>query len=486
MTLAAATVTPTRRRRWRFALVAGVVLLLAAGAFVGWPMWQDARHARLLREAVTEVEAVDPHWRIEDIEAQRAAVPDAENSAPIIRRAVARVRNANNVARSDLEGLRRLPAAVVLADQQYRTLIDCLEDVEAAVGPSLALARYPRGRFPLTYAPDGISTSLAHANDVAAVHFCVLEPLTFLLAHEGDLPGAAQACLATLNLGRAMGDEPFLMSYFIRRLHANNAVRGLERVLGQGVLPESVLAAVQSELAAEAAYDPWGLILRGERATAFQTLGAIQDGLVTASSLRDTGRVAAIIWGRRPPPVTVATFARDRLYDTFRPDVRPAQAWALRHFTRLLETARLPWPERRVAAVTVATERASAPELARLVLLDDVTESADLFQANRARLDSAVATVAAERYRLRHGRWPASLAALVPDLLPAVPADPFDGRPLRYRRLDDGIVIYSLGPDGTDDGGSLDDSIPFRPGTDTGSRLWDESRRRQPPTDTLP
>jgi hypothetical protein len=33
---------------------------------------------------------------------------------------------------------------------------------------------------------------------------------------------------------------------------------------------------------------------------------------------------------------------------------------------------------------------------------------------------------------------------------------------LRYRRLDDGVVIYSLGPDRTDDDGNLDRSVEVR------------------------
>ena len=48
---------------------------------------------------------------------------------------------------------------------------------------------------------------------------------------------------------------------------------------------------------------------------------------------------------------------------------------------------------------------------------------------------------------------PHSLAELVPDRLPAIPADPFDGQPLRYRRLPQGFTVYSVGPDFTDNGG---------------------------------
>jgi hypothetical protein len=38
--------------------------------------------------------------------------------------------------------------------------------------------------------------------------------------------------------------------------------------------------------------------------------------------------------------------------------------------------------------------------------------------------------------------------------LPAVPADPFDGQPLRFKPTPDGLVLYSIGRDRKDDGGS--------------------------------
>jgi hypothetical protein len=99
-------------------------------------------------------------------------------------------------------------------------------------------------------------------------------------------------------------------------------------------------------------------------------------------------------------------------------------------------------------------------------------------QVRRAKLRSVVAVLAVERYRLARGRWPESLAALVPEFLAAVPADPYDGQPLRYRRLADGVVVYSVGPDGADGGGQ---SNPDPPGPNFGCMLWDISRRHPPP-----
>jgi hypothetical protein len=258
----------------------------------------------------------------------------------------------------------------------------------------------------------------------------------------------------------------------VRSAYRHEAVRGLERVLGQGEVPDAALAELQQAFAAEVAHDPWRLNLRAQRAMAFQTLEAVRTGLLKPSALRREHRGSVMSWGRKPPPITTVEHLRDAISDRFTPDVRPAQAWLLRHYTRLIETAAVPWPERRTATEAIEADRAGAPELARLDFSDPVG-FAKLFQLAQARGRCAVAAVAAERYRLRHGAWPAALA---PECLP----DPFDGQPLRYHRLADGIVIYSIGEDRADDGGRLSDDSSPPAGTDVGVRLWDMPHRRRP------
>jgi hypothetical protein len=62
--------------------------------------------------------------------------------------------------------------------------------------------------------------------------------------------------------------------------------------------------------------------------------------------------------------------------------------------------------------------------------------------------------VAATRERLASGSLPESAEALVPDDLFAVPRDPFTAdQPLQSKRTDGEWLIYSVGPDGEDDGG---------------------------------
>ncbi len=62
--------------------------------------------------------------------------------------------------------------------------------------------------------------------------------------------------------------------------------------------------------------------------------------------------------------------------------------------------------------------------------------------------------IVVERYRLAVGRLPLSLEDLVPVYMKTIPTDPFDGKSLKYRILQTGFVVYSVGEDKTDDGGT--------------------------------
>ena len=100
---------------------------------------------------------------------------------------------------------------------------------------------------------------------------------------------------------------------------------------------------------------------------------------------------------------------------------------------------------------------------------DSVGEMASGYLEKIACMESArrmaVTAIALERFRLKHGEYPAGLRELVPEYLPKTPIDLMDGKPLRYRRKDDGtFLLYSVGEDGKDDGG---DGSPLAEDTST-------------------
>ena len=76
------------------------------------------------------------------------------------------------------------------------------------------------------------------------------------------------------------------------------------------------------------------------------------------------------------------------------------------------------------------------------------------FARTRAYLRLLRTELALREFRLRHGAYPAKLEALAPEALAVVPVDPFSEQPLRYRRQGNGYVLYSVGPDLKDDGGT--------------------------------
>ena len=74
---------------------------------------------------------------------------------------------------------------------------------------------------------------------------------------------------------------------------------------------------------------------------------------------------------------------------------------------------------------------------------------------HQANLNNTRIAIALERFRLKHGKLPARLDGLSPDLLPEIPSDPITGKPPQYKIRPDGSpAVYSIGWDGDDDGGT--------------------------------
>jgi hypothetical protein len=120
---------------------------------------------------------------------------------------------------------------------------------------------------------------------------------------------------------------------------------------------------------------------------------------------------------------------------------------------------------------------AGAPEVAQK-LAKPLDRHARLSRDNKAVCGCALAALAAERYRRKRDHWPAALADLVADrFLDEVPADPYDGKPLRLRQTRDGIVVYSIGPDGAGKGDALDNTAAGAKEDRLEFRLWDAARR---------
>jgi hypothetical protein len=92
----------------------------------------------------------------------------------------------------------------------------------------------------------------------------------------------------------------------------------------------------------------------------------------------------------------------------------------------------------------------------------------------QAAADLAAIACALERWRLAHGQFPETLDSLEPGLMAQLPHDIINGRPLKYHRTKEGrFVLYSVGWNETDDGGSFGLAKNGEPGDPwTGDWVW--------------
>ncbi len=82
----------------------------------------------------------------------------------------------------------------------------------------------------------------------------------------------------------------------------------------------------------------------------------------------------------------------------------------------------------------------------------------------QAKNDLLMLEFALRAYRLEHGNYPAALEQLAPGHLQAIPTDPFGaGEILKYQRTTNGYTLYSNGPNGKDDHGTVDDIVVKKP-----------------------
>jgi hypothetical protein len=351
-----------------------------------------------------------------------------------------------------------------------------VESARAALVSAGPLADRIRGRHTVAWAPDVLGTPLKHLGQVRQI--------ALLLVFEGALKADAEQsdaaladCRAALNAARSIGDEPTLNSQLTRMVNIRLVLPVVEQILAQGEPSEAELAAIQRMLEDEATHPGFLIAMRGERAAVELAFSQTESG--------NSGTFAPSFWGvgdaevGPPPAAPLISFLA-------RPRIKFVHADALEVTDFAATCARLPICEQgpKMAGMPYRAD-ISDHFLLRFMLTS--AAQAESFGRGTAATRTTAVMVALERFRRARGRWPERLAELVPAYLREVPTDPFDGRPLRYRRRADGVVVYSIGSNLIDDGGAIRPAPPVTPGTatrpalDTGFQLWDVEHRRLPP-----
>ncbi len=460
-----------RRAALRPWLAVGPMAILVIALPFGVIFYQSEQAKAELRHAIAEVDAADPRWRLEALEDDRAVLPDERNSARVVQRAKTltpaqlfgpKTLPSGEVIDIPWKAVANLPRSERLDSHLAQSLREDLEKAQAALAQARSLVDLPEGRHAIAWAPDGWSTLMPHldnARDVANL----LQFDSNLRAHDGEIDAALSSVRAALNVGRSIGDEPALISFYVRMTICALTIDALERALAQGQATDTSLENVQALLAREEAEPVLLNALRGERAIGHRFWSYLE----TEGASKFATKIGL---ANQPMP------GLERLGTT---TYRQAHANALRNVTQAVAIVRLPVHKRE--DLFIELER-NARERMRIgfVANEGFVKHAERERFVLAMIRSAAVAMALERFRLANGDWPQRLDELCPRFLDAVPLDPCDGKPLRYVRKEVMVVVYSIGQNGQDDGGI----IPWRwyaDDGDVGFRLWHVPQRRQPP-----
>jgi hypothetical protein len=469
-------------RRVGRVLLWGLILLAGLALWKWWSLESEVNRGRdELALAVAEADAQGAKWRWEDLDPGKE-VPEDRNSIRVVTRIGELLqgrdrKEAQQADGSDFPG--DLLANRLLDDEDRNSLKELTADREEALTLARSLRDFPEGRFPVQVQVEFFATRLPHLQSLRNAGW-LLELDAEQQLHRSHTHVAAQDIDATLHAGDALRDENVLVSQIVRIALRGIAVRRVERLLGMSEPNESTLARLQAHLTAEATERPAVVGLRAERAVVSRFFDALAGPNSPLASFLENDRIS-----RRREPGTWACL--NAWLHSYR--VPGQHAEYLRWMNAAIAIVELP-PEQQTVRWTLYEQdmkadirsRPQSPGDLALLFIPQAWGVGEAGLRDQAHLNCAVATLAVERFRRAKQRWPETLAELVPAYLPAVPVDPYSGKPLLYKRFDDGVAIYSVGKNGVDDGGLILAAKNARePDADLGLRLWDPPKRRQLP-----
>ncbi len=126
------------------------------------------------------------------------------------------------------------------------------------------------------------------------------------------------------------------------------------------------------------------------------------------------------------------------------------------YIEQFINTRQLPYNKARVIYDKITQQLANLSVYHFLIraIIPSFDSIDTLSRRIEAKSKLARTAIAIERYRLAHGgQLPGILSDLVPEYMGQVPLDPFSAKPIIYKKLSKGYMVYSIGINGRDDNG---------------------------------
>jgi hypothetical protein len=264
---------------------------------------------------------------------------------------------------------------------------------------------------------------------------------------------AGRSVTSTFGIARSLAEEPLLISQIVCTACQALAASSLERVINRTEFTDEQLVKLTRTVSNAEDFASMSRAFAGERCMGI-------------SFFRNPTVLNQELFGRKMLPAPIL-----ELYKALGLADRDAVVY-LDLMNDYMETTQLPLGQRQRAADTIEAKLRATSKTH--ILLHGFMKAFSRFITINirgiAQLRAARVGLAIQRYRLATDKLPDTLDDLVPTYLDAVPKDPFDGSEFRYKKLESGFVVYSVGEDKIDDGGQ--ERLPFGE-RKKGSSTWD-------------
>ena len=322
--------------------------------------------------------------------------------------------------------------------------------------------------YPLDFS-NGLDMKMPHLRNVRIAAGLLCAAATIQLA-EGNYDEAVHDLIACMQLGDALAQEPVLESQRSRIECHGRAYYVVRQYIDGGDMPPELLAELIGYTSHADNGHAFAESLRGELMMGLQLFSDLQSGDERLyDGKRRSGRIdhleqSALSWFYGSPFGQPLMNIDERAYADM--------------MSRAADAAELPYYEARDRIAELEQEfwnpligRVSRDYLQKAKRKPAMPQLDAAFRAqaaHEAQLGLMQIGLLVEQYRAQRGSYPDSLDAIAPSLGGSLPLDPFTGEQYLYYPSGDICLLYSVGRNLVDDGGTLTHH------SGTGDLVWRE------------
>jgi hypothetical protein len=373
------------------------------------------------------------------------AVPDLQNAAPLYQQAIATL-DADPTLKEESSPL----TTATTIDVASPDVIDLLARHAAALDLIRRAADRDTCRFQRDWTRPSFDMLLPEMQSLrTAARLLVLDARRE--AADGNAEDALRDVARIQRIGRHAASEPILISNLVGIAIDTMALETLAQLLP--TLRKSDLATLDAPEIRDLVTTPPAMASHfyGEEAFGLSVFADMSDNQLGVPTLVD------LLGNGQPQPSALRTLPLSLLYRVF---FLPADLAGYRSIMQKYQTEasrKEPYPDQTKRIDDIETQsRDRSPGMLTSMIVPALGAVFRQQTRSVAHHRAATALVAATKERLETGAVPETFDELAAQLVPPASRDPFTAdQPLVMKRTDDALLVYSIGPDGEDDGGPV-------------------------------